>query len=713
MAISRVLSLRAPIFVSCGHISKRYESSSSIGCIHRSVTLSFSIKPNNIGMITQQRALTTSSSKLSIRLKYDDGIDLNNQTVEINPIEHIRRCTLYKDIDIGSYYKSICPEVRTLGDVLDYGQAVSKDGPCLGFVQPDNNTEPIRWLSYSKVSEQARIIGSHLWAETKLIPSDSKLAIMSANRPEYPIFTYSCYMYGFIVVNLFTSYDSKTILDLLRRTQTQVLVVDNLARIRSVERQLIEMEEIKEIIVMDEISDGEHKKIRSLSSILKTINPINIRPRPTLDSNSVATFLLTSGTTGEPKIAMITHENFMAGMKSTIDREKRADILCNPSDRHCSFLPVAHLYEQAALLLMFINGSRIVCCPSPDKLVEYYAIVKPTRIFMVPRVLNKIYNKVMGEVDKSNVKRYLVEKALRQEKSSFFSRIIFRKVKQLFGGEVSTMLSASAPISRDVLRFFRIALDVPIYEIFGQTESTGVNVTTHVIDTSCGTVGTPVCTVEVKLVDVPGTNYRSDNGQGEICIRGPSIFKGYYADEAKTREIIDEGGWLHTGDVGEWSENGTLRLIDRSKHIFKLSQGQYVAPERLEEVYLRSRWISQIFIDGRSIQATVVAVVVPDEEYAKKNFTSTTRKSLEELCTDDEFKQLIMTDLLRIAKENKLKYFETVSNIYLHHEPFSQQNGLITSTFKTRRVMARKYFQKIIDSLYSANETNNEQKTKK
>ncbi|CAF4847737.1 unnamed protein product, partial [Rotaria sp. Silwood1] len=332
--------------------------------------------------------MSTKTHTSFTRLKYDDCIDVNNQTVEIDPVEHIRRCTLYKDIDIWSYYKSIYPNVRTLGDVLDHGQTLSKDGPCIGLVQSENKAEPIRWLSYSTVSERARYIGSYLWTETKLVPMNSKVAIMSVNRPEYAIMGYGCYI----------------------------------------------------------------------------------------------------------------------------------------------------------------------------------------------------------------------------------------KVRQLFGNEVSAMLSASAPISRDVLHFFRIALDIPIYELFGQTESTGVGTTTHIIDKSCGTVGTSLCTVEIKLIDVPETNYRSENNQG------------YYDDAIKTRETIDEAGWLHTGDVGEWTANGTLRLIDRSKHIFKLNQGEYIAPEHLEDIYLHSRWISQIFIDGCSTEATVVAIVVPDEEYVRKNFILTETKTFEELC---------------------------------------------------------------------------------
>jgi long-chain acyl-CoA synthetase len=183
------------------------------------------------------------------------------------------------------------------------------------------------------------------------------------------------------------------------------------------------------------------------------------------------------------------------------------------------------------------------------------------------------------------------------------------------------------------------------------------------------------------------------------------LWLGYYGDEAKTRETIDEGGWVHTGDIGEWATNGTLRIIDRSKHIFKLNQAEYITPERLEDVYLRSRWVSQIFVDGHSMEATVVAIVVPDEEYVRKNFTSAATTTFEELCKSEKLKQLIMTDLIRLAKENKLKYFETVSNIYIHHELFSQQNGLITTTLKTRRVTARQHFQTIINSLYNVGET--------
>jgi long-chain acyl-CoA synthetase len=218
---------------------------------------------------------------------------------------------------------------------------------------------------------------------------------------------------------------------------------------------------------------------------------------------------------------MLTHTNMLSAIKSLIERRLRADLPTFPDDRHCSFLPLAHLYER-----LFLHGSQVVYCPTPEKVFEYYPIVQPTTVAMVPRILNKVYDTVMTEVNKSKIKRFLISQALHNEKPSLFSRFIFRKVKNLFGGKLKIMLTGSAPITHEVLHFFRIALDIPIAEAYGQTESSGAAISTHVADLSCGMVGTPVSVVEVKLIDVPGTTYRSDNNQGEVCLRGPPIFKG-------------------------------------------------------------------------------------------------------------------------------------------------------------------------------------------
>jgi long-chain acyl-CoA synthetase len=222
---------------------------------------------------------------------------------------------------------------------------------------------------------------------------------------------------------------------------------------------------------------------------------------------------------------MISHENLLATAKGHLIRLDQANIKKPITDRHCSFLPMAHIYERFILLQGLLRGTQIVFCPTPEQLPNYLSMVKPTQASVVPRVLNKVYDAVMTEVNKSKIKQFLVQQALR-EKPSFLSHIAFRKVKNLFGDEVKAMITGAAPITPDVMHFFRIALNIPIMEGYGQTESTGAGATTHPVDTSYGTIGSPMPTTEIKLIDVPNTSYRSEMDQGEVCIRGPTVFKG-------------------------------------------------------------------------------------------------------------------------------------------------------------------------------------------
>ncbi|CAF2934147.1 unnamed protein product [Rotaria sp. Silwood2] len=223
---------------------------------------------------------------------------------------------------------------------------------------------------------------------------------------------------------------------------------------------------------------------------------------------------------------MLSNENLLAASKGNILRLERAKLKGFVTIRHCSILPLAHIFERFILLGVFLRGTQVVFCPVPEKLVEYFSIVKPTQLTVVPRILNKIYDTAMIKVSKSKIKQYLVQQALHSEESWWLSRLIFRKVKKLFGGELKAMFTRAAPMTPDVWHFFRIALDIPIMTGYGQTESTACGTSTHAPDMSCGTIGSPVATVEIKLIDVPDTNYRSEMDQEEICIRGPTVFKG-------------------------------------------------------------------------------------------------------------------------------------------------------------------------------------------
>ena len=240
----------------------------------------------------------THAYKSRIEQKYNDGIDLKNQTVEIDPVEHIRRCTFYRDIDLYSFYKKYFPNVETLGDIFYNGYTLSKNGPCVAYVDPKDTKEPIRWINYSMALEHIRFIGSHLWTHARLMPMKSTVAIISMNRPEYSFVEHACYMYGFIVLALYTTYDASMILSVLDRTRTEVLVVDNLDRVQAFKNELLQRDYLKEILVMDNVTSQENAKIRSIPTVLQTMQQGDVRPRPKIDPESIATYILTSGTTG-------------------------------------------------------------------------------------------------------------------------------------------------------------------------------------------------------------------------------------------------------------------------------------------------------------------------------------------------------------------------------------------------------------------------------
>lgn len=281
--------------------------------------------------------------------------------------------------------------------------------------------------------------------------------------------------------------------------------------------------------------------------------------------------------------------------------------------------------------------------------------------------------------------------------------------------QVRILVSGSAPLSDTVMTFYRCMLGVTVVEGYGQTEGTGCTTLGTPDDMiTVGHVGGPSGSSEVVLVDVPEMGYLHTDtnnrgvpcfGRGEICFRGPNVFKGYYKDEEKTRETIDDEGWLHSGDIGLWRPDGSLQIIDRKKNIFKLSQGEYVAPEKIENVISPCPFIAQCFVYGDSFQSALVAIIVPDEDPVR-NWAASFDESLakgpfETICKNEELKKAIMSDIQKLSKESKLNGFETVKAIYLDSSPFSVENDLLTPTFKLKRQKARDQYESEIMKLYS------------
>ncbi|CAI0551380.1 unnamed protein product [Linum tenue] len=367
---------------------------------------------------------------------------------------------------------------------------------------------------------------------------------------------------------------------------------------------------------------------------------------------------------------------------------------------------------QWKLGLIFITTSA---AEDSLKLMDDLAALRPTIFCSVPRLYNRIYDGITAAVKTSGaLKEKLFNAAFNSKKQAIMSgrtpspmwdRLVFNKIKAKLGGRVRLMGSGASPLSPDVMDFLRVCFGCQVLEGYGMTETSCIISIMDEGDNLSGHVGSPNPACEVKLVDVPEMNYTSEDQpfpRGEICVRGPTIFQGYYKDQTQTGEVIDEDGWLHTGDIGLWLDGGRLKIVDRKKNIFKLTQGEYIAPEKIENVYTKSRFVGQCFVSGDSFNSSLVAIVSVDPDVLTEWATSQGIKAddLGRLCNDLRARAAVLADMDSIGREAQLRGFEFAKAVTLVPEPFTLENGLLTPTFKIKRPQAKEYFAKAITDMY-------------
>ncbi|RXN09726.1 long-chain-fatty-acid-- ligase 5 [Labeo rohita] len=605
--------------------------------------------------------------------------DLNQQTVGI--AGGARKTALLKDDNLISY---LYEDAKTLYEVFKRGLRVSGNGPCLGFRKKG---QPYQWLKYKQVSDRAEFLGSGLIHRGQKPSQESFIGIFAQNRPEWIIGELACYTYSMVAVPLYDTLGSEALVFIINRAKISTVICDKQDKaemlLDNCEKNLTPV--LKTIILMDPydsalIDRGSKISVDILS--LKDVEALGkdnhhkpVPPKP----EDLSIICFTSGTTGDPKGAMLTHENVVADAAGVVKTFESVFVPV-PSDVSISFLPLAHMFERVVQTVLYSVGGRVGFFQGDIRLLpDDMKTLQPTVFPVVPRLLNRVYDKVQSGAQtpfKKWLLNFAIEKKCAEVKQgiirndSIWDKLIFHKVQ--------------------------------IFEAYGQTECTAACSFTIPGDWNTGHVGVPIPCNIVKLVDVEEMNYFASNGEGEVCVKGKNVFRGYLNDPERTAEALDKDGWLHTGDIGKWLPSGVLKIIDRKKNIFKLAQGEYIAPEKIENVYIRSAPVAQVFVHGDSLQSTLVAIVVPDPEvlpgFAEKLGV---KGSLEELCKNQEVKKAIISDLNKLGREAGLKSFEQVKDLYLHPDMFTIENGLLTPTLKAKRADLTKFFQVQIKNLYA------------
>ncbi|KAJ3113550.1 hypothetical protein HDU96_003287 [Phlyctochytrium bullatum] len=674
---------------------------------------------------------------------------------------------IYRSAVLPSELRSGFPEIKTLYDAFQHGKKVSGNRPCFGHrpTVKDPETGAVRsdgfvWQTYNQIAERRINFGCGLAKINKEVIQGSdkvNLGIYGVNRPEWLIADLACHCFSWTTVALYDTLGPETAEFIINHSEVPICVT-SIDKVINLIQLAPKCPSLKVVVSMDSVPPGlanpaslpatpfgilrqwaAEKGIKLFTfAEVEALGEKNRIPLVLPKPEDPACISYTSGTTGNPKGAILTHGNIISVLRAQFDHGNDQ----KPEDVHISYLPMAHVYERIAMSSILCNGSAAGFFRGdarPDLslpvslLVEDIALLKPTIFVSVPRLLNRIYDRIMAQGTQSGsaVKTYLFTKALDAKLAHlkatgsvthpFWDALVFNKVKAALGGRIRVIISGSAPISPDVLQFLRVAFCTQVIEGYGQTESSAGLTCAIFGDTDPGHVGFPVSCNEVKLVSLPEMDYLATDKpfpRGEIWVRGPNVFAGYYKDEAKTKETITEDGWLLTGDIGVVDQKGRIRIIDRKKNIFKLAQGEYVAPEKIENVYEKTSLVGQIFVHGDSLQSELVAIVVPDQEAAvaagkqlKLIPDSTPNPGpavpgaeplpvVIELCKSEKFRQLVQKDMDKKAKSAKLRGFEVVKAIYLEPEFFSIQNGMLTPTFKLKRNEAAKKYREVIDKLY-------------
>ncbi|CAN1254390.1 Long chain acyl-CoA synthetase 4 [Linum perenne] len=589
---------------------------------------------------------------------------------------------------IGPVYRSVfakdgfpppVPGLNSCWDVFRLSVDKYPNNPMLGSREiVDGKAGKYVWQTYKQVYDQVIKVGNAI--RSCGVESGEKCGIYGPNCSQWIISMEACNAHGLYCVPLYDTLGADAVKYILHHSEISIVFAEE-----------------------KKIYEGENKEYDF----------------PEKQKSDICTIMYTSGTTGDPKGVLISNNNIItvvAGVKRVLES---VNLQITAKDVYLSYLPLAHIFDRVMEELFIYHGGAIGFWRGDVKLlVEDLGELKPSVFCAVPRVLDRIYDGLTQKISAGGlVKKTLFNYAYSyklsnlkggsktDEASPLSDKFVFSKVKQGLGGNVRLILSGAAPLASHVESYLRVVTCAHVLQGYGLTESCAGSFVSLPNEMSMlGTVGPPVPNVDIRLESVPEMGYDalSSTPRGEICIRGDTLFSGYYKRDDLTEEVLIDG-WFHTGDVGEWQPDGSMKIIDRKKNIFKLSQGEYVAVENLENIYGATPAIDSIWVYGNSFESFLVGVVNPNRQYLEKwGQDNGINEHFHTLCINPKAIEHTLQELTRIGKAKKLKGFELLKAIHLEPVAFDVESDLLTPTYKKKRPQLLKYYQIVVDNLYKS-----------
>ncbi|KAI8996286.1 long-chain-fatty-acid-CoA-ligase [Trametes punicea] len=644
--------------------------------------------------------------------------------------------------------------INVLPDILDYAARTHGDRRAYGYrdivriheetkevkkmVDGKETTETKTWkyfelsdykyLSFIQVKEAAQEVAGGL---LKLgVNKEDIFNIYAATSPNWQLVSYGCNLIGTAIATAYETLGESGLQHSLNEpecvgiyTNAELLpVVANVAAHVPSLRLVIYDGEAKQELVDKIRSARESMQVLSLDEVRKLgkgTSPEDLKQRKPV-STDVSCIMYTSGTTGPPKGVVLCHSNVVASVGAVyqlLGHHLTIDDTC------MAYLPLSHILEFIVENTLFFLGMtagygrvKTLTDASVRNCLGDMRAFKPSIMVGVPAVWEQIRKGIMARINSSGSFRksvfngaYTVKKAGVPGLSQLVDSTVFNQIKSATGGRLRLALSGGAALSAETQEFLSIAL-VTVLQGYGMTESCGMCAILPPEFMQYNAVGLPLPSIEIKLLDVPEANYKSTNNppQGEVCIRGPSVTKGYFKrDDLNNDEtIFTKDGWLRTGDVGQWNPDGTLSLIDRIKNLVKLQGGEYIALERLESIYKSCNLVSNICVHANPNARQPMAIIIPHEGHLRHALESKSlpgvdaSQSLADLCHNRAVTSYILKECNAVGKKNGFKQMELLQAVVLTPEEWTPESGLVTAAQKVQRKKVAEAFEKEIKEVY-------------